>query len=81
MVVYGEHEQFEARHGHRLILDTVNRLRPGTATWLEIPGAGHDLAIYPDQYSALIFEGGARKPELFWRPVSDWLEGTRAQTD
>lgn len=75
MVIYGEFEQFEARHGHRVIVDTINRLRPGTATWLEIPQVGHDLAIYPDPYTAFLFEGGARRPELFVEPVSQWLKG------
>lgn len=75
MVIYGEYEQFEARHGHRMIVDTINRLRPGTATWLEIPQAGHDLAIYPDPYRAFLFEGGERRPELFIDPVSQWLKG------
>lgn len=73
MVVYGEYEQFETRHGHRLIVDTVNRLRPGTAAWLEVPKAGHGLSIYPDPYDALNFENGERQPDLFWRPVTDWL--------
>lgn len=73
MVVFGEYEQFESRHGHRIIVDTVNRLRPGTATWLEIPQAGHDLAIYPDLYAAYGFTGGTARPELFVGPVADWL--------
>ncbi|MEP3225616.1 MAG: alpha/beta fold hydrolase [Parasphingorhabdus sp.] len=73
MVVYGEYEQFESRHGHRLIVDSINRLRPGTATWLEIPRAGHGLRIYPDQVTAYTFEGGQDKPELFVQPVANWL--------
>ncbi len=73
MVVYGEYEQFESRHGHRVIVDTVNRLRPGTASWLEIPRAGHGLRVYPDQYAAYKFEGGEARPELFVEPVSAWL--------
>ena len=73
MVVFGEYEQFEMRHGHRVIVDTVNRLRPGTATWLEIPRAGHDLRIYPDPVSAYSFRNGERRPELFVGPVVEWL--------
>jgi pimeloyl-ACP methyl ester carboxylesterase len=73
MVIFGEYEQFEMRHGHRVIVDTVNRLRPGTATWLEIPQAGHDLRIYPDPVSAYSFQNGERKPELFVGPVVQWL--------
>jgi hypothetical protein len=73
MVVFGEYEQFEMRHGHRMIVDTVNRLRPGTANWLEIPQAGHDLRIYPDPVAAYAFQNGERKPELFVGPVVQWL--------
>ncbi len=73
MVVYGEFEQFESRHGHRVIVDTVNRLRPGTATWLEIPHAGHGLRIYPNALFAYAWEGGESHPDLFVEPVSEWL--------
>jgi pimeloyl-ACP methyl ester carboxylesterase len=73
MVVYGEYEQFEYDHGHRVIVDTVNKLRPGNATWLEIPMAGHDMRIYPDPYSAYAWQNGERKPELFIAPVVEWL--------
>lgn len=73
MVVYGEYEQFERRNGHRIIVDTINRLRPGTATWLEIPKAGHGLRIYPNPIEAYAWENGERDPALFVQPVSSWL--------
>ena len=81
MVVYGEYEQFESRHGHRVIVDTINRLRPGTANWLEVPQAGHDLAIYPDPYAAYSFDGGVSKPELFVEPVAEWLRSIARTSD
>ncbi len=74
MVVYGGYEQFESRHGHRVIVDTVNRLRPDTATWLEIPKAGHGLRIYPNPIDAFAWENGERNPALFVEPVADWLK-------
>ncbi|MDN3647114.1 alpha/beta hydrolase [Pontixanthobacter aestiaquae] len=73
MVVYGQYDQFEPRQSHRIIVDTLNRLRPGTATWLEIPRAGHGLRIYPDPVSAYAWTGGKNRPELFVDPVSKWL--------
>lgn len=79
MVVFGEFEQFESRHGHRVIVDTVNRLRPGTATWLEIPKAGHGLRIYPDVISAYAWQGGENRPDKFVEPVSAWLRQIAAQ--
>ncbi len=73
MVIYAEYDQFEPRQSHRVIVDTINRLRPGTATWLEIPHAGHGLRIYPDPVSAYAWSDGESRPELFVEPVSKWL--------
>jgi pimeloyl-ACP methyl ester carboxylesterase len=44
LVVFGEFDQFESRHGHELIATTVNRLRPGTARFIELKQADHDLS-------------------------------------
>jgi pimeloyl-ACP methyl ester carboxylesterase len=73
MVIYGEFEQFEMRHGHRLIVDIINAKTPGRATWLEIPAAGHDLRIYPDPVTAYTFEGGQSRPELSVTPMIAWI--------
>ena len=73
MVVYGEFDRFETRHGHRLIVDALSAVRPGSATWLEIAGAGHDLYIYPTADAAYREEGGVRRLELFVDPVLAWL--------
>ena len=73
MVVYGEYDQFETEHGHRAIVDTVERLRPGTARWLMIPKADHILLIYPDRYAAYAGKGGERRWELFVEPVAAWV--------
>jgi hypothetical protein len=73
MVVYGEYDQFETRVGHKLIVDTVNRSRPGTASFVEIAKASHDLEIFATPQDAVRGEGGAPAPELFLRPVFAWL--------
>jgi len=74
LVVYGEYDQYETRRGHRLIVDTVNALRPGAATWLEIPKADHDLDVYPDARAAYRNQGGRRDHSLFVTPVVKWLK-------
>lgn len=79
MVVYGEYEQFESRYGHRVIVDLVNRLRPGTATWAEIPRAGHALAIYPDRYAAYQWRDYTLDPDAFIKPVARWLDRVGAE--
>lgn len=73
MVVYAEYDQFESRHGHRVIVDTINRLRPGNATWVELPRTGHSLRVYPDAVSAYSRTNGVRRLDNFVTPVADWL--------
>jgi alpha-beta hydrolase superfamily lysophospholipase len=46
LVVFGEFDQFETAHGHVLIAKMVNRLRPGTARFVEIKNADHDLVSH-----------------------------------
>jgi pimeloyl-ACP methyl ester carboxylesterase len=74
LVLYGEYDQFEMREGHKLIADTVNRLRPGTATFVEIPQASHDLTRYPNAEAAYRDEGGTGDLDLFLTPVLAWLK-------
>ena len=73
LVVYGEFDQFEDRAGHRAIVETVERLRPGNTRWLEIAGADHSVLIYPDRYAAYAGRDGERRWELFVEPVAEWL--------
>ncbi len=74
MVVYGEYDQFEPRHSHAAIVETVNALRPGSGTFVEIPKADHSLRIYPSARAAYAEEGGRTDRELFLAPVLDWLK-------
>ena len=78
LVVYGEYDQFETRHGHRLIVDTINRLRPGTAEYLEIAHADHELEIYPSAADAYAYRGGRPEPALFLEPAVAWLRRVTA---
>ncbi len=73
MVVFGEYEQFESRHGHRMIVDMINRKSPGAAQWLEIKQADHGLQLYPDAISAYAYDNAATAHQLYVTPVSKWL--------
>jgi pimeloyl-ACP methyl ester carboxylesterase len=73
LVLYGEYDQFERRDGHRLIVETVNRLRPGSARFVEIAGVDHSLISYADADSAYREESGERNIDLFLTPVMTWL--------
>lgn len=46
LVIFGEYDQWEGRHGHELIADMLNRQRPGMATFLEIPHMDHEGDVY-----------------------------------
>ena len=78
LVVYGEYDQFETEHGHHLIVDTLNRLRPGSAEFVEIRHADHELEIYPSAEDAYAYRGGRAEPELFLGPAVEWLRRVTA---
>ena len=73
LVIFNAFDQFEARHGHKLIVDAVNRLRPGTATFVERPGIGHSDNRYATIEDAYAFRDGTPA----WREAADimtrWL--------
>ena len=73
LVVYGEYDQFEPRHGHKLIVDTLNKLRPGTATFIELPKADHDLEFYASAEDAYAYRNPSVNFEAFLEPLFRWL--------
>ena len=73
LVFYGEYDQFETRHGHKLIADTVNRLRPGTATFVEVPGGDHELEFYRSAEDAYAYRDARVDHDAFIVPLLDWL--------
>lgn len=58
LVIFNEFDQFETRHGHELIVDTVNRVRPGTGSFVARPGIGHSDNRYNTIEDAYVFENG-----------------------
>jgi len=56
LVIYNEFDQFEALYGHKVIVDTVNRLRPGSATLVTRPNIGHS----DDRFETIDMEGEGR---------------------
>lgn len=74
LVFYGEYDQFEPRHGHKLIADTVNRLRPGTATFIEVPKGDHELELYASAEDAYAYRNPiVKRLELYVRPMLEWV--------
>ena len=78
LVIYGEFDQFEGRHGHELIADAVNRAHPGRATFLEIPRMDHEGDIYDNVDDAYVWEHKISGPpvdaaQLQTGPMLRWL--------
>ena len=74
MVAYASYDQFEPPASHKVIVDTVNQLRPGTATLVPLNGYDHSVWRYPDEVAAYREEGGQRAPEALLEPMLAWLK-------
>ena len=72
LVIHGEFDQFEPRHGHQLIADTLNRLRPGSATFIQIPRADHEIELYASAEDAYAYRNPTVRHELLVRPLVEW---------
>ena len=79
LVYYGEYDQFETRHGHKLIADTLNRLRPGSAAFIEVPAGDHELEIYRSAEDAYAYLNGRVDHDAFMIPLLDWLRKVTAR--
>lgn len=79
LVVYGEYDQFETRHGHQLIADTLNRARPGTATFVEVPKADHEIELYASAADAYAYRNPTVRPELLADTLIDWAKRVTAR--
>jgi glyoxylase-like metal-dependent hydrolase (beta-lactamase superfamily II) len=75
LVVFNAFDQYEIRHGHKLIADTVNRLRPGTATYIERDNIGHSDNRYESIEAAYAGEGGVPAWEDTAQIMLEWLAG------
>ena len=75
LVIFSAFDQFETRHGHRLIVDIVNRLRPGTATFVERPNIGHSDDRYATIEDAYTRSGGTPAWQDAAGIMLTWLRG------
>jgi pimeloyl-ACP methyl ester carboxylesterase len=78
LVIHGEYDQFESRHGHELIATTVNRRHPGRATFVEIARMDHDGDVYDTIEDAYAWEHPVSGPpeaaaRLQTGPMLRWL--------
>jgi pimeloyl-ACP methyl ester carboxylesterase len=78
LVAYAQYDQFEPLSSHKLIVDSINRLRPGTASLLTLEGLDHSLRRYPDELAAYAEEGGEPGREALLVPMIAWLKTAAA---
>lgn len=79
LVIHGEYDQFEPEHGHRLIADTVNKLRPGTATFIQVPKADHEIEYYASPEDAYAYRNPTVRTEEFVARLMDWVKRVTAR--
>jgi hypothetical protein len=73
LVIFNDLEQFETRHGHELIVQTVNRKSPGSATLVVQTGLGHSSWRYNSLEDAYANTGGTRESETTGNAILEWL--------
>ena len=79
LVIHGEYDQFEPEHGHRLIADTINKLRPGSASFVRIAKADHSIDVYASAEDAYADRNGTRSRELLAQPIVEWAKKITAR--
>lgn len=73
LVIHGEYDQFEPRHGHQLIADTINKLRPGSATFIQVPKADHEIEFYASAEDAYAYRNPTVRNETFIGHLMAWV--------
>ena len=73
LVVFNEFDQYEMEHGHRMIVDMINRWRPGTASYVIQRGLGHSNYRFNSMEEAYADEAGVAEPLTFARVLVDWV--------
>ena len=73
LVLYGEFDWFESRDAAAVIVDVVNRARPGTATLTVVPGVDHHFMRYANRRDAYRETGGAVAADPVVRTMLSWL--------
>lgn len=73
LVIYNEYDQYESRRGAEVVVETVNRLRPGSARFVVLPMQDHSFYLYPSADAAFRGDGGVAVPEPGTQAILDWL--------
>lgn len=74
LVIYNEYDQFETQHGHELIVDTVNKKSPASATLVIQKGLDHSSWRFESAQDAYIDKDGVSATQTTSRVILDWLK-------
>jgi len=74
LVIFNEFDQFEMRHGHQLIVDTVNRKSPGKAKLVVQKSLGHSSWRYDSKEAAYNDKGGKSASKVTGNVIVEWLK-------
>lgn len=77
LVVFNEFDQFETRHGHELIVNTVNRTSPNTAKLVVQKGLGHSSWRYNTAEDAYADKGGTSATLTTGKVMVEWLKSLK----
>ncbi len=75
LVLFNSFDQYESRKGAEVIAEVVNRLRPNSARFVELPMLEHSFYLYPSADSAYTRERGrgTAAPEPAIHAILSWL--------
>jgi uncharacterized protein len=77
LVIYGTSDPATSADEGRYLVELINSFHPGRATYLELPGMGHDFAMYDSQLEFLTRRNDPTKPhpydQEFLNALLKWL--------
>lgn len=73
LVAYAEFDQFEGQHGHRVIVDVLNREHPGLAEFVLLPHINHFNDFHTDADQAYFRAEGISANQLLASHMVNWL--------
>lgn len=79
LVIFNEFDQFEAQYGADVIVNTVNRLRPGTATLIVQPNLGHSDYLFETIDEAYADKTGAPAWKGKAEILTEWFQKHSAE--
>lgn len=73
LIAYAEYDQFETRHGHKVIAEVLNRQTPGLVDYIELPNINHFNDFHTDIDQAYFRARGIPAIELLASHMVIWL--------